>query len=63
MELLEREAQNMPEALGFLSSHPLTRTRIEVARRNAARFEERTDPGPELERLFQELKAGEGVNP
>ncbi len=36
LELLEQEAQDMPEELSFLSSHPLTKERIAKARAKAA---------------------------
>jgi predicted Zn-dependent protease len=36
LELLEKEAQDMPEQLSFLSSHPLTAERIAKARAKAA---------------------------
>ena len=36
LELLEREAADMPEQLAFLSSHPLTKERIVTARERAA---------------------------
>ncbi len=56
LELLEREAADMPEEMTFLSSHPLTKHRIEKARALATRMEAPTATGPELERLFQALK-------
>ena len=59
LELLEREAADMPEELGFLSSHPLTKHRIEKAREVAQRMETPRSVDPELERLFEALKVRE----
>ena len=36
LELLDKEAQDMPEELSFLSSHPLTAERMDKARAKAA---------------------------
>ena len=56
LELLQREAADMPEALAFLSSHPLTEERIDKAREQAFSMEVLGRRDPELERLFQSLR-------
>lgn len=56
LELLEREAADMPEALAFLSSHPLTAERIAMARARLSGPRAQTTPDAELERLFLALK-------
>ncbi len=60
LELLEQEAADMPEEMAFLSSHPLTKHRIEKARGIAQRMGPPMGTDPELERLFQALKVREG---
>jgi Zn-dependent protease with chaperone function len=57
LELLEKQSADMPEEMAFLSSHPLTTHRIEQARSKASGTERITTVDPELQRLFQELKA------
>ena len=56
LHLLEREAQDMPEGLSFLSSHPLTTERIAAAEEKAKALRRTGSPDAELERLFQALK-------
>jgi predicted Zn-dependent protease len=57
LQLLEREAQDMPEGLSFLSSHPLTTERIAVAEEKAKALGHAPSRDAELERLFEALKA------
>ena len=57
LQLLEREAQDMPEGLSFLSSHPLTTERIAVAEDKAKALGHAPSRDAELERLFEALKA------
>ncbi|MCC7502425.1 MAG: M48 family metallopeptidase [Flavobacteriales bacterium] len=59
LQLLEREAQDMPEGLSFLSSHPLTTERIAAAQEKAKALGHAPSPDAELERLFVALKAEE----
>jgi Zn-dependent protease with chaperone function len=63
LELLEQEAADMPEELAFLSSHPLTKHRIEKARELALQMGTPTGIDPELEQLFRELKRKGNVDP
>ncbi len=56
LEVLEHEAQDMPEALAFLSSHPLTTRRIRTATEQAQRLGAPRDPQPELPALFEALR-------
>ena len=62
LELLQREAAELPEALAFLSSHPLTEQRIAKAREQAFSMEVLGRGDFELDRLFQALKEGKGVD-
>lgn len=55
LELLEREAMDMPEALAFLSSHPLTKERIEAARERAEELGTPADLNEKLDLLFRRL--------
>lgn len=56
LELLQREAGDMPGSLSFLSSHPLTEQRIIKARERAPQLTMGNSGQPELDRLFQHLK-------
>ncbi|MBL0044206.1 MAG: M48 family metallopeptidase [Flavobacteriales bacterium] len=56
LRLLEREAQDMPEGMSFLSSHPLTKDRIATASNKAAELDAMTSVLPGLDSLFQILK-------
>lgn len=56
LELLQREAADVPEELAFLSSHPLTEQRIAKAREQAFTMEVLGRNDPELDRLFQALR-------
>lgn len=56
LRLLEREAQDMPEGLSFLSSHPLTTERIASAEEKAKALGHTPSKDVELERLFEALK-------
>lgn len=55
LELLEREAIDMPEQLAFLSSHPLTEQRIDNAKAKAKELGLPAAPNTELDALFQRL--------
>ncbi len=55
LELLEREAIDMPEQLAFLSSHPLTEQRIDNAKANAQELGTPAAPNTALEPIFQRL--------
>jgi predicted Zn-dependent protease len=55
LELLEREAHDMPEGLAFLSSHPLTTERIAAARTKAADLKPNGE-GPGLAPLFEAVR-------
>lgn len=55
LQLLEREAQDMPEQLAFLSSHPLTKERIANARAKADELGAITAPIAGLDSLFRAL--------
>lgn len=55
LELLEREAEDMPEGASFLSSHPLTKDRLSTAKAKAAEFSEVTAIPTGLDSLFQAL--------
>jgi len=59
LELLEREAQDMPEGLSFLSSHPLTTERIAAAQEKAKALGHAPLPDAERERLFEALRAAD----
>lgn len=59
LELLEREAEDMPEALAFLSSHPLTQERIAAARTRARELGTPQAPNDRLEVLFRPLIAAQ----
>lgn len=56
LELLEREAQDMPEGTSFLSSHPLTKDRLAVAHAKVSAVEAIGPAPPELDSLFSVLK-------
>jgi Zn-dependent protease with chaperone function len=57
LDVLDREAHDMPEALAFLSSHPLTTERIRTATAQAAQLGEPAGTPKELPALFQALRA------
>ncbi|MBK6370823.1 MAG: M48 family metallopeptidase [Flavobacteriales bacterium] len=57
LELLEAETDEVPGALSFLSSHPLTEDRIAKAQANTTKNSGPFSTDPELERLFDSLKA------
>ncbi|HMU14145.1 MAG: M48 family metallopeptidase [Bacteroidetes bacterium] len=56
LELLEREAGDMPEGTSFLSSHPLTKDRITLARAKASAAGATRSASSELDSLFSVLK-------
>lgn len=56
LELLEREAADMPEELAFLSSHPLTAERIARARERVPATPAQRTTDPQLAMLFERLK-------
>jgi predicted Zn-dependent protease len=56
LELLEREAEDMPEGASFLSSHPLTKDRIATAEKRAAALGTPAVLSLELDSLFRVLK-------
>lgn len=56
LELLEREAEDVPEGASFLSSHPLTKDRLATARAKALEFATSTAHPAGLDSLFQVLK-------
>ncbi len=56
LELLGREAEDMPEGASFLSSHPLTKDRLSKAKAKAAEFGAVTVPPAGLDSLFRLLK-------
>lgn len=56
LELLEREAEDMPEGASFLSSHPLTKDRITTAEERAKAIGTSGVPSPALDSLFRALK-------
>lgn len=58
LELLEAEAQEMPDEISFLSSHPLTKDRISNAKKKAAALGPTPAMDPELKLLFERLVAG-----
>ncbi|MCB0778687.1 MAG: M48 family metallopeptidase [Flavobacteriales bacterium] len=55
LELLEREAIDVPEVLAFLSSHPLTEDRITAARERAGSLGVPQRPNDRLGVLFEQL--------
>lgn len=55
LELLEREGGDMPEQLAFLSSHPLTKERLDNARKWAAELGVPAGRDPAVEALFAKL--------
>lgn len=55
LELLQREARDMPEELAFLSSHPLTQERIDNANAKALELGKPTTPKQGLNELFERL--------
>lgn len=57
LELLEREAEDMPEGASFLSSHPLTKDRLSAAQAKAREMGATTAAIPALDSLFAKLKA------
>ena len=59
LELLEREAHDVPGSLAFLSSHPLTAERITKAREHAAELGGAGEEPEELMALFRDLKDSE----
>jgi len=56
LELLGREAEDMPEGASFLSSHPLTKERLATAEAKAAEIGVISEPLPALDSLFRLLK-------
>ena len=56
LELLEREAEDMPESASFLSSHPLTKERIATATDKAEAYGPVAVPSPALDSLFRALR-------
>jgi Zn-dependent protease with chaperone function len=56
LQVLEKEAQDMPEELSFLSSHPLTKDRIANAEAKAAALGRPAHADPQLDSLFNELR-------
>ena len=56
LELLGREAEDMPEGASFLSSHPLTKERLATAEAKAAEIGAISEPLPALDSLFRLLK-------
>lgn len=56
LEILEHEAQDMPEALAFLSSHPLTTERIRVAEAQAAQLGAPGETPPAITALFAAVR-------
>ncbi len=59
LELLEREAEDMPEGASFLSSHPLTKERIATATGKAGALGPLTAPTPALDSLFRALRGSD----
>jgi beta-barrel assembly-enhancing protease len=57
LELLEREAEDMPEGASFLSSHPLTKDRLSTAQAKAAELGRPATPAPQLDSLFQAMRS------
>ena len=57
LELLESEAHDVPEALSFLSSHPLTVERIALARSNAQKLGQPQRAPEGIEDLFDALRS------
>ena len=55
LKLLEQEAQDMPEELAFLSSHPLTKDRIANAEARAAALGTVATTDAQLDSLFHSL--------
>ena len=60
LELLQREAMDMPDQMAFLSSHPLTSERIAAARARAGELGVPAAPNTDLDALFRRLVAGGG---
>jgi predicted Zn-dependent protease len=58
LQLLEREAMDMPEEISFLSSHPLTKERIANAERKARDLGKPAFEHAGLDSLFKGLKEG-----
>jgi Zn-dependent protease with chaperone function len=56
LELLADESGEVPEELEFLSSHPLTEDRIEMARKNSDELSIDLTENPSLSKLFDELQ-------
>jgi beta-barrel assembly-enhancing protease len=56
LNLLEREAQDMPEGVSFLSSHPLTKDRIAQAEARVAMLGTPAVRPQELDSLFSRLR-------
>lgn len=56
LQLLEREAQDMPEGVSFLSTHPLTKERIDIAQAKALEFGAVEGQPSQLDSLFQSVK-------
>lgn len=56
LELLQEEAGDAPEQLGFLSSHPLTAERIAAAEAQAAKYPTLQSVPAELDSLFQAVR-------
>jgi predicted Zn-dependent protease len=56
LNLLEREAQDMPEGVSFLSSHPLTKNRIAQAEARVAMLGTPAVRPQELDSLFSRLR-------
>lgn len=55
LELLQREAMDMPEQMAFLSSHPLTSERIDAARKKAEELGPPVRTNEQLEALFRRV--------
>ncbi len=55
LELLQREAMDMPQELSFLSSHPLTQERMDKANEKADKLGAPATPNKQLDVLFQQL--------
>lgn len=61
LKLLEKEAADLPEAMEFLSSHPLTKDRIKNAEARASTLGATGGLDPVLQRLFVELKGSDDL--
>jgi Zn-dependent protease with chaperone function len=56
MQTLQQAEINVPGTLSFLSSHPLTRERLEVAEKYLQQYPQKTAPRKDLQIIFQNLK-------